>query len=122
LTILIPKPNFGKSTWAKSTVKAGQDLDNYIPLAFPTSGTDCIRDIKQTVAESPEGFWIGSHSFRRILLKEKPAAKEGEEPTVIIDGEPSEVFNEALDLAHVFPEESYKNLEVRRVLIAVASK
>ena len=116
----MPKARFG-SQCGSNTKFDKNDLDNYIPLILPSSGADILRDVRGTVADSPEGFWIGMHSFDRVMLEEKPAEKEGEEPSFSITGEASEVFPDSADLAHVFSTEAYKNLETRRALRVVNS-
>ena len=120
LTILVPKARFGNPN--SSTKFDKNDLDNYIPLYLPSSGADILRDVRGTVADSAEGFWIGMHSFDRVMLQEKPAEKEGEEPTFTLTGEASEVFPDSVDLAHVFQGEAYKSHETRRALRVVNSK
>ena len=128
LTILVPKSKFTEA----SSIKYGRDspvevdnisdLSQYLHLSLPAGGADCIRDIKQTIAESAEGFWIGAHSFVRILLKEDVAVKEGEVPKIVIDGKPSEVLDDTMDLAHVFEGDAYRNQEIQRILKVVESK
>ncbi len=117
----MPKARFGSQS-GSNTKFDKNDLDNYIPLFLPSSGADVLRDVRGTVADSPEGFWIGMHSFDRVMLQEKPAEKEGEEPTFSIVGEASEIFPDSADLAYVFSGESYKNLETRRALRVVSSR
>ena len=126
LTILVPKSNFGDISPSNGHIgisdSHSDNLDQYLYLSLPAGGADCIRDIKQTVAESAEGFWIGAHSFVRVQLKEECTVTEDPEPKVVIDGNPSEVLADTVDLAHVFGGDVYRNHEVRRALKVVESE
>lgn len=116
LTLLVPRPSLSSSSKNSNTKLDPEDVDSYYCLTLPASPHDTIRDIKQTVSESPEGFWIGAHSFQRVLLKEIPAKTEGEDPNFVFDGTPSEILSENIDIAHVFEDGMYEDLQVRRVL------
>lgn len=123
LTILVPKAQIGGPSSTHATKFDRDDIDSYIPLFLPSSGADILRDVRQTVADSAEGFWLGMHSFDRVQLDEKPADKEGEDPTLVIaTGKPSEVFTDSTDLAKVFEGEEYRDLEMKRAVRVVPSR
>lgn len=119
LTILVPKANFTRQ--ASSASKSKDSLDDYVPLFLPATNADVLRDIKQSVADSAEGFWIGAHSYQRITLREEAPDQEGDEPKLFLAGEDSEVFPETADLGTVFAGDEYKSHETRRALRAVES-
>lgn len=124
LTILVPKASFGSQASSSGATKFDRDdIDCYVALFLPSSGADILRDIRQTVADSPEGFWLGVHSFDRVKLQEIPAEKEGNEPTLaIVPGESSQVFSDSVDLAKVFEGDEYSDHEVRRALRVVPGR
>ena len=55
-------------------------------------------------------------------MKEQVPQNEGEEPLVVIEGEPSEILDVNVDLAKVFEDAIYKNPETRRALKVVESR
>ena len=130
--MLVPKARFGSAgltTTTSGNSSSEDSLDSYIPLFIPAGGADLLRDLKQTVAESTEGFWIGAFSFQRVLLKEEQqpeGAENGEgvpaDPKITFDGKPSETLSEHTDLAKAFADEIYRKPEVRRVLKVVEGK
>lgn len=112
--------NAGKA--ASSGSSSSDNLDDYVPLFLPATDVDVLRDIKQSVADSAEGFWIGSHSYQRVTLREEAPAQEGDEPKLFLEGQASETFPDSTDLATVFAGEEYKSGELRRALKAVDSE
>ena len=128
--MLVPKARFGSAglttTTTSSNSSSEDNLDSYIPLFIPAGGADLLRDLKQTVAESTEGFWIGAFGFQRVLLKEEQqpdGAENGEgvaaDPKITFDGKPSQTLSDHADLANAFADEIYRKVEVRRVLKVV---
>lgn len=122
LTILVPKASFTSASSRTSSDKKDTDsLEDFVPLFLPATDVDVLRDIKQSVADSAEGFWIGAHSYQRVVLREEAPAQEGDEPKLFLDGKPSETFPDSTDLATVFGGEEYKGTNLRRALKAVQS-
>lgn len=121
LTILVPKARFTSSSSSQQSSSSSNSLDDYVSLFLPATDVDVLRDIKQSVADSAEGFWIGSHSYQRINIREEAPAQEGDEPKLFLEGEASETFPDTTDLATVFAGEEYKSGELRRALKAVQS-
>lgn len=132
LTIFVPKADFIAISKQQPPqhqhvpqARSGADslpdsLDGYIQLFLPASNVDFLRDIKQSVADSAEGFWIGAHSFQRIpLAVEEEQSGEQLEPRFDLNGKASDIFPDTTDLGTIFSGEEYKDPNARRALRAV---
>ena len=122
LTILVPRASFTTQAAGAASKKSKDNLDDYVPLFLPATSADVLRDIKQSVADSAEGFWIGAHSYQRITLREEAPENEGDEPRLFLESQDSEIYPETADLGTVFAGEEYKSHELRRALKAVEGK